>query len=276
MQNESIYGSDTVFGLLFNDRQRLLELYNAIRLTSYSDCGELIVHPMRDVIYLGMPGDSGIFLGFEMYLFEHRCFPNSLLPLKILFSITGVFSSAFRAGSEATAFSCAGLPPAFVVLYNGLPEMPEKSEVRMSDKALQRGGGSVRTVCETNVTVINVNKGRNRSLTERCRMIGEYSEFVGVVRSCIREREAGCNLQVILEEAVRFCISHNILADFLRKNKKSVIELSLRELASREEKYLFWSAGFGTREADIRAEVYRKCISLGVGEETAREIAGLK
>ena len=46
---------DTVFRLLFGeDRNELLQLYNALNNSDYEDADELVVNTLKDAMYLGM------------------------------------------------------------------------------------------------------------------------------------------------------------------------------------------------------------------------------
>ena len=48
---------DTLFRLLFQDRDRLLSLYNAVNGTSYDSPEELTVVPLENAVYMNMKND---------------------------------------------------------------------------------------------------------------------------------------------------------------------------------------------------------------------------
>ena len=48
---------DALFRKIFNERSVLLELYNALNNTTYTDEKELTVYTIDDVIYLGYKND---------------------------------------------------------------------------------------------------------------------------------------------------------------------------------------------------------------------------
>ena len=51
---------DALFRKIFSERSVLLELYNALNNTGYSDEKELTVYNIDDVIYLGYKNDASV------------------------------------------------------------------------------------------------------------------------------------------------------------------------------------------------------------------------
>ena len=48
---------DILFRYVFRNKKEILQLYNAINNTNYSNEDELIIKTMEDVIYIGMKND---------------------------------------------------------------------------------------------------------------------------------------------------------------------------------------------------------------------------
>ena len=48
---------DSVFRMLFSDKERLLSLYNALNGTNYTDPDELEINTLENAIYLGRKND---------------------------------------------------------------------------------------------------------------------------------------------------------------------------------------------------------------------------
>ena len=48
---------DRMFRWIFNNKKDLLELYNAVNETSYTDPEQLEINTLEDVIYMGMKND---------------------------------------------------------------------------------------------------------------------------------------------------------------------------------------------------------------------------
>ena len=70
---------DTVFRMLFSDKESLLSLYNAVNNSHYTDSGALEIVTLENAIYMGMKNDlavwfclAGIFLAFIFYTASGR------------------------------------------------------------------------------------------------------------------------------------------------------------------------------------------------------------
>ena len=48
---------DRLFRLIFNDRQKLLELYNAVNESPYTNPDDLEITTIEDAVYMGMQND---------------------------------------------------------------------------------------------------------------------------------------------------------------------------------------------------------------------------
>ena len=63
---------DRLFRLLFSDKQSLLELYNALNQTSYTNPDDLEITTLDDVLYMKMKNDISILLDDYLSLYEHQ------------------------------------------------------------------------------------------------------------------------------------------------------------------------------------------------------------
>lgn len=73
---------DTLFRLLFQDRDRLLSLYNAVNGTSYDFPEELTVVTLENAVYMNMKNDVAFLVNFQLNLYEHQSTwnPNMAAP----------------------------------------------------------------------------------------------------------------------------------------------------------------------------------------------------
>ena len=85
---------------------------------------------------------------------------------------------------------------------------------------------------ELRVQVYNINYGHNRELMEKCPTLEAYAKFTAVGRKYIAE---GMGRQEAYSQAVEYCIEHDILKEFLQKNKSEVVGMLLEEFDA--EKY---------------------------------------
>ena len=113
--------------------------------------------------------------------------------------------------------------PQCVVLYNGEKDMPEEQVMLLSDSFENKDRDAS---IELKVRFININHGHNTELMEKCRVLGEYAEFVSIAR---QYKADGYELNEALNMAIDYCIDHDILAEFLRKYRSEVLGMLLEE-----------------------------------------------
>ena len=70
---------DRLWRMIFNNKEDLLQLYNAINHTDYQNPDDLEVNTLEDVLYLSMKNDVSFLVGGTMNLYEHQ----STLELKL-------------------------------------------------------------------------------------------------------------------------------------------------------------------------------------------------
>ena len=75
---------DTLFRLLFRDRNRLLSLYNAVNGTSYSSPEDLTVVTLENAVYMNIKNDVAFLVDFQLNLYEHQSTWNPNMPLRNL------------------------------------------------------------------------------------------------------------------------------------------------------------------------------------------------
>ena len=78
---------DTVFRMLYNDKANLLELYNAVNGTNYSNTDDLRINTLENAVYMNMKNDVSYVFRFEMNLYEHQSTLNPNMPLRNLFYV---------------------------------------------------------------------------------------------------------------------------------------------------------------------------------------------
>ena len=227
---------DTVFRMLFSDKERLLELYNAVSGKNYNNADELEIVTLENAVYMGMKNDLAFLLNMNIYLYEHQSTVNPNMPLRDLFYITSEFSELVELKSLYSSALIKLPTPNFVVFYNGDIEIGDVSEYRLSDSYMTR---VEEPALELRVTVLNVNYGKNVKLMEQCESLKEYAQYVALVRKY--KQETG-SLDDGVKLAIEHCINEGILEDFLRKNRSEVIMTSIFEYNKEEEERKLRSA----------------------------------
>lgn len=220
---------DTMFRMLFKEKENLLSLYNAVNKTSYTDVESLEITTLENAVYMNYKNDISFVFDFELMLYEHQSTVNPNMPLRNLIYVTKVLQNITR---NETLYSTVliRLPaPRFVVFYNGTDPQPGRQVLRLSDAFEKK---MEKPELELTVSVYNINSGYNAELMEACRLLKEYAQYVEQVRKFARKTF----FSEAVELAVDYCIRNGILADFLSKNRAEAIAVSIFEYD--EEKHL--------------------------------------
>ena len=214
---------DTVFRLLFNsDKKALLELYNALNDSHYDDPEDLIINTLDNAIFMGMHNDLSFIIDTHLNIYEHQSTDCPNIPLRCLFYVSNLYSQLIDE-DRIYGSSVIKIPePHFVVFYNGTDPLPERTTYRLSD---MYEDCSDDPSLELAVTVLNINQGMNDSLMKSCRILHEYSLYV----SLVRQYSERMPLTKAVTSAIDYCIAHDILRDFLLKERKAVAMYSLYE-----------------------------------------------
>lgn len=80
---------DRLFRLLFADKKRGLELYNALNLSGYSKESELEIKTLEDAIWMKMKNDVAYLIRDVLALYEHQSTLNPNLPVRGLLYFAG-------------------------------------------------------------------------------------------------------------------------------------------------------------------------------------------
>ena len=227
---------DTVFRLLFSDKDRLLSLYNALSPKHCDSVDDLTVVTLEDAIYMEVKNDIAFLVGTDIHLYEHQSTINPNMSLRFLQYIAAEYQ---RLTNKRSIYSrkIVKLPtPHFVVFYNGTEISPDHSVLKLSDafegqgSADAQNGENKQPALELLVDVYNINAGCNSALQEACETLKGYAEFVRRTR----DNQKVMPFARAINKAVDDCIHDGILADFLKDSKAEVVGVSIFEF-DREE-----------------------------------------
>ena len=219
---------DTVFRMLFSNKENLLSLYNAINRTAYENLEDLEIVTLKNAVYMGMKNDLAFIIDMNLFLYEHQSTYNPNIPLRDLFYISAEYQKLVNRKSLYSS-SLQKIPaPYFIVFYNGTEKAEEYWENSLSE-AYENLSGEPRL--ELKVITLNINEGYNKELMEECQILREYAQYVAKVRNYTKEME----LDAAVERAVNECIREGILEEFLRANRAEVIAMSIFEYDKEEE-----------------------------------------
>ena len=124
---------DTVFRMLFSDKEKLLSLYNAMNDRHYENAEDLKIVTLKNAIYMGMKNDLAFMVDTQICLYEHQSTKNPNMPLRDMFYISLEYQ-AYVNNKSLYSSTLQKLPtPKFVIFYNGTEDLEECTELRLSD-----------------------------------------------------------------------------------------------------------------------------------------------
>jgi hypothetical protein len=217
---------DRLFRFIFEkDREALLQLYNALSGTDYTDASLLDVVTIESVVYVTMKNDLAFMIAGVLNLYEHQSTFNPNMPVRFLIYLAQEYQMIIDKAAESIygAKRIALPTPHCVVFYNGDREIPEEQILKLSDSFEDKDR---KADVELQVRVLNINYGHNEKLMDKCKTLEEYSKFVEVTK----QFAAGSNdREKALSDAITYCIEHHILEDFLKKYRQEVLGMILEE-----------------------------------------------
>ena len=175
---------DTVFVTVFHEKEKLIELYNAIFDTDYDKDTAIDIVTIKDVLFRTLKNDVSFVLDKRfVVLVEHQSSINGNLPLRDLLYMSTVLKRMIDT-KQLYREKILRIPrPAFIVLYNGPDDIPEYQELRLSDAYLGDKEEREEDALQLIVKVYNINTGKNAEILKKCETLRQYSRFVEIVRS---------------------------------------------------------------------------------------------
>ena len=212
------YKSD-VFKMYFSIKRNILELYNALNGTSYTEDDDVEVNTLEQSIFLKIYNDVSFVLSGSINLYEHQSTINPNMPLRDLFYINDMYKP-YGMTKDLYGRTLIKVPtPKFVVFYNGRCDAPECEILRLSDSFIKTTDDPE---LELKVKVLNINYGHNKELMEKCVALRDYATLNQRIRDNL---DNGMTIEAAATDAVDTCIRDHIMEDFLIKEKAGVINM---------------------------------------------------
>ncbi len=215
---------DSVFSLYFSDKERLIELINAIEGTNYPKDTEIEINTIEDALYKGRKNDiSFIINGVLVVLVEHQSTLNENMPLRIFIYIARIYEQIAKL-RKIYGSTLVKIPtPRFIVLYNGERNCADYRQLKLSDAFAEQ---KENPALELKVDLYNINYGRS-GIIKKSRSLEEYSTFIHYVRQ--EQREKGKALDDAISAAIDRAIQDNIMKKFLEKYGSEVQNMLFEE-----------------------------------------------
>ena len=262
---------DNVFCMLFRDKKNLLELYNALNDTDYTNVDDLAVTTLQGGVYMKYKNDASFVFGQDLYMFEQQASKNPNMPLRFLHYVSDVYREMYP-NSELHRRTMLKIPvPHFVTFYNGRDGMKdEEMGLKLSDMYIE-SKDNVSQVCteseselELKVRVININpncgeesdngtqadsKSRKvPAILDKCHTLRDYMTFVNKVNE--KKYSENKHIRTAVTEAVDECIASGVLSGFFSEYRDEVIDVSVYDYD--EEGRMRVEREEGREEGDIR------------------------
>lgn len=223
---------DIVFRLVFGeDKEALLQLYNLMNGTDYSDVSDLQIVTLESAIYVTWKNDVAFVFSGTINLYEHQSTINPNMPLRFLIYLAKEYQSYIDNSPKSIyGESLIKLPtPKFVVFYNGVKDWSGDKILRLSDAF---SNTDVEGDIDVTVKVVDIKYDPDNIIVNGCEKLRQYSLFVKAVndfRSIYDSPEDAINA------AIDYCIENGVLEDILRKHRSEILGSFLEEFD--KEKY---------------------------------------
>ena len=257
---------DNVFCLLYRDKNNLLDLYNGLNDTNYTNVDDLTVTTLKGGVYMKYKNDASFVFGQDLYMFEQQSSRNPNMPLRFLHYLSDVYRQMYN-NSDLHRSTMLKIPvPHFVTFYNGKQPLEAESTLRLSDMYEKKMDCPE---LELVVRVININTGviinkksldneknniinginqsydfdkSNKNINagntinsrtysseflSKCETLKDYMTFVNKVR--VKTDIEKIDICTAVIEAVDECIAENVLSEFFRNHREEVITVSIYE-----------------------------------------------
>ena len=255
---------DNVFCMLYRDKKNLLELYNALNNSAYTNVDDLQVTTLNGGSYMKYKNDASFLLCMSLYMFEQQSSKNPNMPLRFLHYVSDVFRELFS-NSMLHRRSMIKIPvPHFVTFYNGLEKwIEDEDEIRLSDMyEIPTDNPEL----ELKVRVININKDVH--ILNKCKTLRDYMTFVNKVR--FKMGVEGDNVRIAVTEAMNECIDEDILVDFFEQHREEVVEVSIYDYDEEEVRRVLAEEYAQEYAQKVAKEVSEK--AFAEGEQSGRQL----
>ena len=255
---------DSVFRMLFNEKDKLIELYNAIFDTDYTEDDRVDITTIEDVIFKTMKNDiSFVMDGKFVLLVEHQSSINNNMCLRDLLYADELIRRMIDPKDLYKEAPVKIPNPKFVVLYNGERYMPPFDEQQLSDNFLKE---EPEYSLQLKLDVYNINIDAGSELLEKSPTLRQYSMFVEKVREYSKEKETLTERDMV--EIMENCIKDGILPEFLRKYGREAVGMMFRELTQEEAREISRQDGYDLGIEQGRSEGFAE--GEKIGEERGR------
>ena len=260
-----------LFAFIFGseeNKKHLLSLYNAVNNTEYTNLDDIQINTLSDIIYIRMKNDVSFIIDSDMSLYEHQSTFNPNMPLRGMMYFSTLYSQ-FISENHKNIYgkSLVKIPtPRYIVFYNGNDTFPDKLELKLSN-AFENPDHSGHF--EWTATMLNINKGHNQTIMDKCQALSQYSDFVAKVK----EYNLTLPIREAVNKAVEYTISNNYLEGFFKKHKEGIMLSCLTEFNEEVFRKGMHEEGYIDGCEDTRKEDIIKAIKMSKSYHVTKKAA---
>jgi len=217
MQAKRSY-KDSLFRHIFNNKQRLASLYAALTGRRVKP-QEITITTLRGVFFNDIKNDISFRIGDrDIILMEHQSSWNPNMPLRMFWYVGKLYQRQLDSQEIIYRSRLVKIPaPEFYVFYNGSQDEGNHKKLRLSE-AFAHPTNALELV----VDCYNINYSLNNKLLDSCYELRCYSIFVQKVRDGVHD---GLELKTAIRQAITYCKTHDIMADYFQKNESEVFDM---------------------------------------------------
>ena len=225
---------NSVFSALFSTPEILRELYSAIEGIDIPPDTIVEINTLSDALYMNQINDLSFTINDRIVvLIEHQSTINENVPVRLLMYIGRVYELIIDR-EKFYRRKLEKIPtPEFIVLYNGKGKCPDYQELRLSTAFKDCSLKPMKKGClplELVVQVYNINQGHNPKILQRSENLSGYSLLTGK----ISEYNKTLPIDESVKDAIKYCIEHDVLKEFLKKHGSEVVNMLFDDITIEE------------------------------------------
>lgn len=215
---------DSLFSSFLGEPWRLVEIYNAVQGTDYPLDTPVEINTLTDVLWKDQLNDLSFILNGQMViLIEHQSTINENMALRMLLYVARIYEKLLQEKAIYKRKRISIPTPKFIVFYNGRENCPEHYKQNLSQSFLV---SEKQPMLELYVDVYNINYQKSPQIIEKSQSLKEYSLFVHQVNIGLNN---GFPFGEAVMQAIRYCITHNIMKEYLHQNGSEVENMLFTE-----------------------------------------------
>lgn len=238
---------DRLFCFIFGREENkdwILELYNAVNGTTYSDPDDIEITTMDDIVYMGMKNDVSFIIGCQISLYEHQSTYNPNMPVRQLMYLGRQYDKYIKRTKQNIYGSELMMLPApkLAVFYNGTDNIGER--ILKLSESFPKNEDYTESDVEVRVHMYNIRPQYNCKLLTECKVLSDYSWFVEEVR---RNHE-NMDMESAVDKSIDEMPEDFEIRDFLKEHRSEVKNMCITEYDEAETMEMFKEEGGNLRD----------------------------